>query len=159
MNKIVLDADATIKLARAGILSTLTKGFKLIISEAAYKEVLRGKEKLYEDAFIVGDLFKDKKLNVINIKGQTIIGLGLGESTTLELFKKIKGDVIVSDDKKFLSVLEREDIPFIVSTDMIVLATKKGVISKQEALKSLTKIKPFVNEDIYNTSRKLIGGN
>jgi predicted nucleic acid-binding protein len=78
------------------------------ISDEVYEEVVtKGKERLYEDAFIVEEFCEKNVLKVRkaeeNERAEAILGgkreLGLGEKTTLHLFFTLNADAIISDDR------------------------------------------------------------
>ena len=159
MVKFVLDADALIKLAKAGLLTKFAEHNKCFVPEQVYKEVLRGKEKMYEDAFITEDAVNKKLIKVLPTKTEQIMeGLGKGECAALILFKEVNADAIVSDDKKFLSVLEQKETPFITTTDAIAFIKIKGHITKEEAIMALTAIRMLVTEENYQQAKETIGG-
>ncbi len=158
MVKFVLDADAAIKLSKAGVLEALTSFVKCFITKQVYQEVLKGKDKMYEDAFDIEGFVGKGKIAVLEVKADNIEGLGVGECSSLALFQKLKGDAIISDDRKFLSFLESRKIPFIISTDTIALLSIKKFITKTKALHALENIRQSVREESYNSAKIIIGG-
>ncbi len=158
MVKLVLDADGAIKLAKSGALPRLCSVAKCFMPKEVYREVLRGKEKMYEDAFTVEELARGNKIKLADARGEHRSGLGAGEIEVLALFKEINADAVVSDDRKFLSVLEAEEIPFIIPSDAIALLAVKKIVSKQEAIKYLDKISHLVRRESYDAAREKIGG-
>src|SRR3989338_3511907 len=159
MLTIVFDADGLIKLARAGILERVASLIHCITSQQVYNETMRGKEKMYEDAFIIDALVEKGSIEVKRIKPtEGLLGLGLGERSALALFNKIQGDAIISDDRKFLAVLETVDIPFIIPTDLIAILAVHKKLQKTEAIKALEVLRPFVREENYTAASELIGG-
>ena len=156
--KLVLDADAVIKLARAEVLGSLTDGARCYLSQQVYDEVLKGKEKMYEDAFVAEALCTQRKIKVQEVSTEAKAGLGIGEWSSKQLFHTIKADAIVSDDRKFLSLLEREGVSFMVSTDCIVLLGLSQSLTKSEALLALEKIKPLVRQEQYRAATQKLGG-
>lgn len=159
MIKFVLDTDAAVKLAKAGVLSSLSSSAKCFMSKLAYEEVLKGKEKMHEDAFAVEGLANVGKIKIMESKTETIEGLGIGECSSLSLFQKVKADAVISDDRKFLLAIEKDGIPFLTSTSVITWLTLKKHISKLEALEALESIKNLVREENYRNAKKMIGGN
>ena len=158
MAKFVLDADAAIKLTKASLIEKAAGQTKLFMSQQVYQEILKGKEKLYEDAFYIESLVNNKKITVHRTNADQFEGLGTGECSALKLFKEIKGDAIISDDRKFLSLLEKESIPFIIVTDFIVFLVIKKAISKEEGLSALNKIHFLVREENYQAAKREIEG-
>lgn len=154
----ILDTDALIKLAKAMILPVLADRTKCVVPSQVYNEVLKGKENMYEDAFIVEELIKRGKIKTVSVKEIPTMSLGKGESAALALFQRIKADAIISDDRKFLTVLEGKDIPFIIPTDVIAILAINRKISKQEANKALKRIQSIVRKENYQKAMEMIGG-
>jgi len=161
MTKIVFDSDGLIKLVKAKCYEKLLKHFTCLISKEVYEEtVLRGMERLYEDAFLIDELVKKKMLQVQKVrnnkKAQSILencNLGKGETSTLYLFFNVEAKTIISDDRFFLNLLLQNNIPFITPTDLIVRLYELKIINKKDALSALSKIKPYVNKNSYNNAK------
>lgn len=158
MIKFVLDSDAAIKLAKAGVLEKLAVFAKCFMPKQAYQEVLRGKEKMYEDAFEIERIVENRKIKIINVKAQIMEGFGAGECAALSLFNKLGEDIVISDDRKFLSVLEKQGVPFIIPTDIIVMLAVKKQISSKEASEALDNMRSLVREENYKKAKEAIGG-
>lgn len=158
MIKFVLDADAAIKLSKAQVLDALASFAKCVVTKQVYQEILKGKEKLYEDAFDIERLVDKGKITVQDIKAGQIEGLGIGECSALALFQKLKGNAIISDDRKFLFVLETQGVPFVIPTDVISMLFTKKRISKNNAIDALDKIRKLVREENYDAAKLKIGG-
>ncbi len=158
MLKLVLDADGTIKLAKSGTLEVLTSTEKCFMASAAYEEVIKGKEKMYEDAFIVESLEQKGQIILKKSEEKQIGSTSSGESATLSLFKTLKGDAIISDDRKFLKSLEEDRISFIIPTDVIVLLAKKRAISETDAKIALDNIRDIVRDENYQSAIENIKG-
>jgi len=112
---------------------------------------------MYEDAFIIEDLVVKKKIALTKIKPMLENkDLGIGELSTLALFQKTNADAIISDDRKFISLLESKGIPFIIPIDIITILAIKKILSSKEALNALENIKLIVREDNYFKAKKLL---
>jgi len=161
MTKIIFDSDGLIKLVKAGCFQKLPKHFTCLISNEVYEEtVLKGMERLYEDAFQIEELVKKKMLKVEKVKNnkkaQSILEnskVGKGETSTLHLFFNINAEAIISDDRVFLKILHLNNIPFIIPIDLIIRLYELKIISKEEAMDGLTEIKPYVNKNCYNNAK------
>lgn len=158
MNKIVFDSDGLIKLIRSGIFTKLNQ--KCIISEQVYEEtVIEGKKRLYEDAFEIEHLVKEENIIVKKVnKLLEMEGLGKGELSAYALFNKIKADAIVSDDKRFLRLLDEEKIPFIIPTEIIVALVETKKLKNKEGLEAIIKIKELVSKESYESAINALGG-
>lgn len=158
MYKIVFDSDGLIKLVKAGIFDSIK--LKCIISQQVYREaVVEGKKQLYQDAFEIEKFIKNKKITVIKITiDETIPGLGKGELSTLLLFKKLKAHAIISDDRKFLKLLDERQIAYIVPTEAIVGLASNKHLEKEKAIQALNKIKNLVRKENYESAVNALGG-
>jgi len=156
MYNFVLDSDALIKLANAGILSIVCSSLNCCITSAVEQETVHeGKNRLYPDAEIIEYLIKNGMLKVKNPK-KIVSGefFGGGELSVWSLAKENKNHVVVSDDQKFIKYLEREGIDFVVPADMLLILRKTNKISLKEALFYLGKIKVFIKEEVYKSVKK-----
>ncbi|MBI3587728.1 hypothetical protein HY095_00885 [Candidatus Micrarchaeota archaeon] len=162
MPKIVFDADALIKLARAGILPQVTGAFDCHATRVVQREAVdAGKAKMYEDALRIEDEIGRGRIRVHAIsapKTEESGELGTGELTALSLFARIGADAIASDDRKFLSKLERDGIPFVTPTQLLVALWKSGKISRKSAARGLEGLRHFVPEHSYKNALNQIGG-
>ena len=156
--KILFDADGLIKTVSSGIF--LSMGASCFISQQVCEEtVLEGKRRLYEDAFIIEQLIENGKITVREAKMLLPQpGLGKGELSTLALFKALKGDVIIGDDRRFLTLLDQENIPYLIPTELIVALVKNKKISIEEGKKALEKMKNLVTTENYNDAYAALGG-
>lgn len=159
MYKFVLDADAAIKLAKAEMLELLAESSRCILPQKVYEEVLKGKEKMYEDAFKTESLVAASKIRVAE-GGETeeTAGLDIGESSALAVFKQEKADVIISDDRKFIAKLHTDKIPFMTPPEIIVWLAENGKITSDKGLEALEKIKLEVREEVYERAKNSLGG-
>ena len=150
----VLDSDGLIKLTKAGVIEDLAKYRKCIITQEVFNEaVKRGKEGLYEDAYVIEDLINRRLLTIKKVKSTELPELGKGEASSLEIFKKGKYNAIITDDRKFLKVMEEQNIPFMMPSDVIVRLLKRRKITAKKALEALEKIKPFIRKDVYEKAK------
>lgn len=154
MYKFVLDADATIKLAKAGLLELLSENAECLLPTLVYDEVMKGKEKAHVDAIITETLVIKSKIGVVDIEREHLPKSGKGESSVLILFKQNQCDAVVSDDRQFISTLELQNINFMTSTDTIVWLFKSGKLERVNANKALEKIKHMVSGKAYQTAKK-----
>ncbi len=124
-----------------------------------YEEVMKGKEKMHEDAFVTESLVGESKIKVINKTEEKVTeGLDIGESAALAGFKKEKADALLTDDQKFINRLLREGSLFMTPPTTIVWLAGNGKVTKDEALKSLEKIRVAIREELYESAKSLLGG-
>ncbi|MFA4887125.1 MAG: hypothetical protein WC595_02850 [Candidatus Nanoarchaeia archaeon] len=159
MVKFVLDSDGVIKLTKAELIRVLAKKYDCVITQQVYEELMEGKKKMYEDAFVVEELVEEKEVKVKSVKlNSEMDELGKGEHSILEMWKNENADAVISDDRKFLSILEKGEIPFLRPVEVIVMLTLKKEITKEEGMESLEAIRKFVREESYKEAKKMIGG-
>jgi len=164
MTKFVLDSDGLIKLTKSGIVELVADRFECFIADEVKKEsVVEGKKRLYEDAFVIEKNINEKKIKVLkakkNTKAQRIEGtkkLGIGEQSALNLFFELDADAIISDDQAFLNVLHRENVPFIIPSDLVARLLELKTLEKKDALSALSIIKPYIKESNYMKAKKRI---
>ena len=161
MNEIVLDSDGLIKLTKSGCLMKILNSFQCSITEEVYDEtVIRGMERAHDDAYEINGLIKEGKLKVENINNKLLENMlenrtfGVGECSTLHLFHNSDAKVIVTDDRAFLNLLDRNNISYIIPTDLIVRLYKLKVITKDESINFLDAIKVYVSGQNYDAARR-----
>ncbi len=165
MYKIIFDSDALIKLIKAKIPQKIFGNFKGFITCEVYEEsVVRGKMAFFEDAFTIESLVKENLIKKIKAKKtpetQKILSyenLGMGEKSTLHLYHDIKADAICSDDGKFLRFLDRNDVNFIMPADLILRLKETKLLSKEDAIKVMDGLRPYIKEHIYLQFKEQIG--
>ena len=161
MNTIVLDSDGLIKLTKAGCLEKILGAIDCFISKEVYVEtVINGMKRFHEDAFRIDELVKDGKLKIEETRNNEMAWeilkeskLGKGEKSTLHLFFNKSALAIISDDRVFLNILHKNNIPFIIPTDMIVRLYELKIITMGESIEVLNMIKPYVNKHNYDRAK------
>lgn len=152
MYKFLFDADALIKLAKAGALETITLVCSCLTTPEVKREVVEeGKKRFYADAEITEKVIEKKLLKIKEPRGtiSTPHPLEPGELSVLSLHWELKGWTIVSDDQTFIKELERRNVDFIVPADLIVLLYQGKNISLAEAKTYLERLRVFIRQDDY----------
>lgn len=157
-----MDSDGLVKLGKAGVLEVLAQEFECLIPEAVYEEtVKRGKEEAYEDAFYLEEIiekFIQSREAKTNLKAEKIVQgitfLGQGEKETLKLYFNEKAGSIVSDDRAFLNLLERNKVSFLTPANLVVELSEKNKITPSEGLKALEKMKPLIRNEVYQKAKE-----
>ncbi|MBI5392440.1 hypothetical protein HZA96_01100 [Candidatus Woesearchaeota archaeon] len=160
MKKFILDSDALIKLTRSGIIELFCSYYSCIITKQVYDEVVsEGKKRHYENASIIEDLVIRKNITTIAVTQiKQDLPLGLGELSSLQLYRKITADAIISDDRKFIILLENEEIPFLFPVDVILLLRFENIMTKEESLGVLEIMKRFVRLEQYARAKEMLKG-
>ena len=75
-----------------------------------------------------------------------------GEAAAYALFKKIKGNAILTDDGELIKLCKIENAPFITAMAVVVKLFKKKKLAKGDALEKLEKLYGYgrYSKDIYD---------
>jgi len=157
MSTFVFDADGLIKLVKAGIFPIK---HKCMISEQVYAEtVIEGKKNLHTDAFKIEQLVCEAAILVKKTRqAAEFPDLGKGELSTLDLCKRENASAIISDDRRFLRLLEEQKIPFIIPTEFIAALVHAKYVPRKAGIEALQKIKEFVKDENYESALSALGG-
>lgn len=149
--KLLLDADAIIKLQRSGVLAILVTAFPCTVPLAVYDEVVtRGRTRLYQDAEVIEGIISGTVIIASTPEHrQPELGLGAGEIGILDLLSGGQHDMVVSDDRHFLTVLSMGDIPFLTPADMLVVLARRGYLTEAEAREALERLRPMIRQAAY----------
>jgi hypothetical protein len=153
--RLIIDADAAIKLYRSGILAEVVKAFSCEMPEAVYNEVVtQGKRRLYQDAEEIEAIIAGK-ISIIATSGtlKPEMGLGAGESGILDVLREKPDLIVVSDDRRFLTVLSKMKASFITPADTLVLLARRNSITRSEAGKALEQLRPLIRSAAYYEAR------
>lgn len=151
--RILLDADASIKLTKIGIIETFVFGFEVILTNEVYDEhVIAGLNRGYQDAKIMEKLVAEGKVFVADVAEKPSAFdkfiLGRGEKSVINYYLGDNNiDLIVSDDEAFLKVLDRFDIPFTPVAGVILMCVSLELISKEKGFMYLESLKPMIKDE------------
>jgi len=160
MKTIILDSDGLIKLAKAGVLGELSRKYLLVITGQVHNEVvIKGKAHGHKEAEEIEEMIKTGIIQVrkTSLKGGNL-RLGEGERSCFQLYSRKAGGFIVSDDQAFLRYLEFHGVPFVLPTDLIAVAARRGVIPVERAKEALLKIQNLVRKDNLERAMKRLEG-
>ncbi len=153
---LVLDADALIKLYKAGVLAQVAGAFECVMPRRVYDEVVTiGRERNYPDADPIDRIISDGiTVRDIDFPEQSVEGLDSGEMAILALLTYVptisSRPLIVSDDGTFLSYLAMMDLPRIAPALLIVEMAKQGVLTRESAMESMELLRPYIRYEHYN---------
>ena len=150
MYKFLIDSDALIKISKAGFLGTLTENFDVLITKEIYEEtVIEGKTGFYQDADKIESLVQNGKIKILKVrhKKNSNLNFGKGELSILNIHKK--DSLIITDDLRFTSYMQKENIKSVSSAHLLLTLVKKGKINKNKAYYYLEKLKPFIRKEVY----------
>lgn len=140
---IVIDACSVILLSKAGVIGIFSKWHNIAITNQAYDEVMKGKEKKFEDAFAVEKLCNEKTIKKADLKNDRLsniiqkdFGFGEGESTSVAYAIKSKF-AILTDNKQARKAARIYGLKLIGSPEVVVGLFKANKISGDKTLSSL----------------------
>ena len=145
---IVKDSMVLIHLAKITLLEKSCDYFKIvIIPKKIYEEVLKGKNKGYEDVIIIENMVKSEKIIVKEIKDQDFIkkannlNIKEGEAEAVALYWQEKANYLATDDDNVRKKFNILDINIIGTPSIIVSLFKEKLITKEKFLESTKKLK------------------
>lgn len=161
MSKFVVDADALIKLGKAGGLAALLEAHEVLVPTAVYEEaVVAGKREMYEDAFVLEEALKrgEARISRREVAEETAAdaardSLGPGEREAFALYLREGADAVLSDDRVFLGFLDAEGVPYLTSTAVVVGLASSEELTLDEAFRVLEGLKEYVRKGVYEEAR------
>ena len=161
--KILLDADASIKLTKIGIIESFASGFQVILTSEVYEEqVTAGLKRNMADAKRMEKLVSDGKITVAKKGNRSDVyensRLGRGEKSVINHYLANDIDLIVSDDEAFLKVLDANEIHFIPVAGVILMCMQKGIITRDESYKYLEMLSPMIRDEHMHYIKSKIEG-
>jgi len=144
--KIVMDSDVLIKLTKIGSKEIVGSHLDLSIPR-----------KVSEETAMSSGSFADAKLIQRNIN-EGIIHVSesfsheRGEVEALNLYRSGGFELIASDDKRFLNFLERNNIPFLTSSSLLVYLLYKNKLSKNDTIKYINNLRPHISNAQYSAA-------
>ncbi|MGH2458586.1 MAG: hypothetical protein ACRDIY_06930 [Chloroflexota bacterium] len=154
--RLLIDADGLIKVHRAGILGDVLRVFSCAVPGPVFHEVVtRGKAYLHQDAEEIEVLLAGSA-EIVPVHARTLpeSGLGSGELAVLDLVSRDRDSVVMSDDRRFLSALATEGIPFLTPTDVLVIMARRRDLAPDQARDALERLRPAIREAAYWEARQ-----
>lgn len=165
---IILDANSLINLHKAGLLVVVYNQQNCIITAEVYAEVVtRGLSAGHRDANEIADIIGSSTSPPTEILPE-MAQFGIGEASILSQYvarqtgESASPDLIVSDDRQFLSYLSRRatqygsEIPHLTTAGFIAGAGVSRSLDKAEALAALERIRGLTRETDYQSARQLL---
>ncbi len=158
---VVSNTGPLIHIAKLEKLKILKQLFgSIYITKKVFEEaVIVGKEKGYKDAEIIESCIEEGWIIVIphrpdpELKHRGILyGLDEGEIEAVSL-ARLSGGLLLADEKKAREFATIHGVPVMGTIGIIIYATKKGMISKQQGAELLRKL-----PDIMYVSESLVEG-
>jgi predicted nucleic acid-binding protein len=147
--KLILDADASIKLSKISLIVVLSNAFEIILTKEVYEEqVVVGLKKGYSDAKRVETLVKSKKIGVKEVESvYDDSKLGKGEKSVIDFCLSVGVELVVSDDEAFLKVLDGLSIPYTPVAGTILMLVTHMRLTKEEGINYLCSLKDMVKDE------------
>lgn len=153
--RLLLDADGLIKLHRAGVLNLVAEAFTCTVPEAVFHEVVtRGKERLHQDAEEIERIISEVVEVARTEQEQAEPGLGAGEMAVLVLSVQGQDAIVVSDDRRFLSLLSARGLPFLTPADLLAVLANQKALTRAEAREALEQLRPMIRAAAYWEARE-----
>jgi rRNA-processing protein FCF1 len=147
-----MDSDCLIKFTKAGLKELIVKNYVVFIPSVVEFEVVEtGKVRGHIDALIVKENIERKLIHVIATKGKHD-----GDSALIENFALSECQYIATDDKKLTRILKSRAIPYLLPAVMIYHLCQIKIITKAEAKKNLSRLKPYISPDELNAVNILL---
>ncbi|KXA94731.1 hypothetical protein AKJ65_03615 [candidate division MSBL1 archaeon SCGC-AAA259E19] len=152
-----VDSDTLIKITKAGAKEPVASVANLVVPPEVERETVEeGKEGEFPDALEIERNIEKNALDSSETpreeETENVIeklGLGGGEADVFRLYRAGKCESVVSDDQKFLDLMERLGVPYISSAALIVYAWRVGELSRGECREYLEKMKHMISEEEY----------
>ncbi len=141
--KIVVDSDALIKLTKTGSKEAIVGLLEVSIPKKVYEETVT-ESKGCPDANKIQENVNNGKIQV-----QGLLPHDKGEFEALKLYRSGGFELIVSDDRKFLNYLDRNGIPYLTSSSIIVYLLYKNKITKEDTIKYIENLKMYISKRQY----------
>jgi predicted nucleic acid-binding protein len=163
---LVVDSDVVIKMTKSSAKEAFTSQFNVFVpAEVAVECVEQGKAAGHPDAMTVEENIAQGRIQVRHPRRsdrvETVVRdlrLKGGEAGVVRLFRSGGVDVVVTDDRRFLRILQALDIAYATSSSLIVALAKRGRITKHEALAYLDKLAEYVSEEQLAAAKAAIEG-
>ncbi len=147
---LIADSSALIALASCNSLSLLDSLFQEVsIPKEVYNEIaVKGKQFSEDLKSYLQNKIVQVDLNEFIISDDS---LDLGELSAMLLYKKVKADLLLVDDKKGRKIAKLNEIKIIGSLGVLILAKSKNLISEIKPLiLQMKKSEIYLAEDIVD---------
>jgi len=149
---LLLDADALIKLNRAGVLDTIARTFACVVPHEVYREaVVEGISKGYPDAYSLKAIIDGQMTAARPVAAapDDSGARGGGDRAILSHYGLNPDYVVVSDDRGLLGALTRSGAAPVTPAALIVESSRMGRVSVSEARQALRRIRRIIRQDTY----------
>lgn len=146
---VVMDSMVLIHLAKISLLAACCEFFgKVMIPQKVFEETITaGKEKAFEDAFLIEKMIKENKIAVKTVKQKELLqkanqfNIFGGEAEALALYWQEKADYLASDDDNVRSKKEVLEINLLGAPAILLVLYNKNVVDSAKMLQSIQKLR------------------
>jgi hypothetical protein len=155
----LIDADALVKITKAGLKDTLTAHLDLRMAPIVAKEVIEeGKRLGHADAAEVERNLARKRLRMTHDppsspKAALFTG---GEADLVALYDSGNYSAVLSDDQRFLRRAIEFGIDVLTPSAALVLLVRKRKLSQRRACDRLGALKPYISPEEYTLAARVL---
>jgi hypothetical protein len=166
MYKIVFDADGLLKVYKGGFLVEAAAEHVCLMPDEVFQETVVAARRTHADeASALEELVRGggllRRPPARSAQAEQVLAmsqaLGRGESGALRLFFKERADVIVTDDRAFLNLLLRNQLPFLTPAHLLVRLRRAGRLSGAEAVSAAARLRPLIRGEVYQDLVQQLG--
>lgn len=151
-----------VKLTKAGATEHAAKAFTIILAPHVRQECVdQGKAAGHPDAVRIEENLRRRLLSAgrprRSAKTEALIRtlrLSGGEADVLRLFQGGGVDLVVSDDRRFLRIVEGLGVPFTTPSALLVALVRRGNATRAEGLALLERLALFISDEEYVEARR-----
>lgn len=159
--RLVVDADALIKLIKAGAKEIVSEAVELWIPPKVHREVIvEGKRGGHPDAIEAEANVMRRKVRLIAHRRRLVSSearlLFGGEREVLSAFRGGGFDAVVSDDQRFLMRLDGFAVPFFTPGALLVVLARRGRLERERVAMVLERLRAWISADEYALCRMAI---
>jgi hypothetical protein len=153
----LIDADALVKITKAGLKETLTAHLDLRMAPVIAKEVIQeGKQLGHADAAEVERNVNRKRLRITtappsSLKATLFEG---GEADLVALYGSGNFSAVISDDQRFLSRAIEFGTDILTPSAALVLLVRRRKLSARTACDRLGALKPYISAEEYTLAAR-----
>lgn len=160
--RILLDADALVKLTKAGIKELVVESFSVSIPEPVRVEVVtEGKRGGHPDAIAVERNVDAGRVRVASVpleeppESQLFSG---GDRAIVSLSLSKAYAAVVTDDAALLERLKSLGVSATVPAALLLAAGRRRRLASTRVLALLERLRPYISKDEYTTFRLVLEG-
>lgn len=159
-----MDTDALVKLTKGSAKEIVGSAFEVVLPPGVYEEAVeRGKAGGHADAFRIEENVRQGLLVVRRPPSDTRterlieeLGLAGGEADLLRLLSGEEVEAAVSDDSRFLHILEGLGVRYATPSALLVLLRRTGALPGDETRAKLDALAPFISEEEYLEAQRAL---